>query len=315
MIISIKMRKYITLATTLVGIIGLVYLALNTGSVNLNLLTPEQQRAILDLRLSRLLLAAVVGASLSIVGCVYQAVLANPLAEPYILGVSAGGALGAIIALALGVPHYPLSIGCSLLCLFTILSLATRRKNVDRQGVVIVGVMINAFISAAIMAVIVVTQRSQGLLQWLMGDLSAGSWPQIIIATIIFILVFLVYQVLARQIDGLGLGEEHAQYLGIPAQQLSLIVFGLSAVLIAVIVAICGIIGFIGLMVPHAAKLLCGEQLQDHLAGAALLGAVFMLGCDLLARSIIPGVVLPVGALTALIGVPFFIVLYKRLAS
>lgn len=310
------MTKYIyKLITVIFILIMAVYVSLFYGGVSLHLsdLVQGNYAAVFDLRLTRVILALLAGAGLSLTGMVYQGVLLNPLAEPYLLGVSAGGALGAILAILLGGQIFVSAVIGSLLALSIVYIFARKKGHFDNTGMILSGVMVNAFCSALIMFIVTLAgTRVNSMMFWLMGDIGSG---QIEYAGIIFLVLFLlivVSAIFAKSIDALSLGEEQAMYLGIEVRNLKLILFVLASLLTAIIVASVGIIGFVGLVVPHVAKMLVSEHTAEALPFVIIIGAAFMVVADLISRVLIPDTILPVGIITALIGVPFFVLVYKR---
>ncbi len=293
-----------------------VLLALKFGSFTLNffeLQTPAL-KAIFDLRLSRVIIASLAGSSLALAGLLYQTVLQNPLAEPYLLGVSAGGALGAVCALffEIGSPFLAAIIG-SLTALLIVFLFAQKKGNFDNTGLILSGVMVNAFCSAVIMLLVILAgSKVNSIMFWMMGDIGSAELKQ---AVFIFpLLLFLAGSVFffSNSLDTLSLGEEQAESLGVNVQKTKIFIFIFSSLLTGLIVAVTGIIGFVGLVIPHISKMLFGEKIKNNILAVLIIGAAFTTLADLLARSLIPDSVLPIGILTAIIGVPFFIIIFKR---
>jgi iron complex transport system permease protein len=291
------------------------FLSLALGTVPLNIFKLEPQlRTILDLRIIRTIFAGLTGISLALTGTLYQAMLLNPLAEPYLLGVSAGGALGAVFCLFLGKGNLFIFAVCgSLLALLIVFMFAGKKGHLDHNGLILSGVMVNSFCSALIMLIITLAgSKVNSMMFWLMGDISSAQPFQLWFILPALFLLLTIAMVFSNSIDALSLGEEQACYLGINANQLKIVIFALSSLLTGLVVATVGIIGFIGLVIPHVCRLLVGEKVRSLLPFLLVIGAGFTILTDLLSRIILPDIVLPIGILTALIGVPFFIIIYKK---
>jgi iron complex transport system permease protein len=290
-------------------------LALTFGTITINIFQKLSlnQQTIINLRILRILFAALAGISLALSGLNYQAILMNPLAEPYLLGVSAGGALGAIFALLIGIENiFLFAVLGALLALFIVFSFSFKKNHLDNIGLILSGVMVNAFCSALIMLIIIFAgSRVNSMMFWLMGDIGSGDISQLWLILPALFLFIAVTAIFSNSIDALSLGEEQACYLGINVRQLKILLFTLSSLLTGLVVASVGIIGFIGLVIPHICRMLVGEQINKLLPLVITVGAGFTIFADLLSRTLIPDTIIPIGIITALIGVPFFISIYK----
>jgi iron complex transport system permease protein len=270
-----------------------------------------------QIRLPRVVLAAVVGATLALGGVVFQALLRNPLAEPYILGVSGGSAIGAIIAMLLGFSPFPgvalSSFGGSMLVLALVLMLAAGKSVMRRDSLLLGGVMMNALCGAIIMFLISLSRNTQiqNILFWLMGDLSMFSREQLpLLLTVLpsFILIF----VMARPMNLLLTGQENAAVMGVNVKLVTYLLLLATTFMVSIAVCHSGLIGFVGLVIPHVLRLAIGSDHRLLIPGSILGGSSFLIICDLLARSIPAGGELPVGIVTALVGAPLFIFLLWR---
>jgi iron complex transport system permease protein len=274
---------------------------------------------ILHLRLPRVILAFAVGTSLASVGVILQALLRNPLADPYILGVSSGSALGVSLAVLLGVgtmawaiPALPISgfLG-GVLALFVLYRLSANSDRVPVQSVLLAGVILNAIFSALIMFVtsIMEPNRSFSMMVWLMGSLAA---PPDRTLLVLFAYMAICLGLLFRQVSILNimtLGEEPARALGIDTERAKRNILMTAALLTGAVVSVSGMIGFIGMVVPHAMRLMLGADHRLLLPASALAGGMFLMTADTVARSAFAPSELPVGIITALAGGPFFIYL------
>lgn len=270
-----------------------------------------------DIRFPRVILAAVVGSSLALGGLVFQALLRNPLAEPYILGVSGGSAIGAIVALLAGLSPFPgvtlASFGGSMLVLVVVLLLGTGRSILRRDSLLLGGVMINALCGAVIMFLISLARNNQvhHVLFWLMGDLSAFSREQLPMLTAVLPSMIIVF-VLARPMNLLLMGQENAAVMGVNVRLVTNLLLVATTFMVSVVVCHSGLIGFVGLVVPHILRLTIGPDHRLLIPASILGGASYLILCDLLARGLPAGGEMPVGIVTALVGAPLFIFLLWR---
>ena len=275
-------------------------------------------------RLPRVLSGALVGAALAAAGVVLQAMLRNPLATPFTLGVSAGGALGAMIAIAfgldvgrLGVSSVPIAsfIG-SLLAIGVVYWLATsQRRGLSTNVLLLAGVTLNSFFSALILFLQYMADftRSFRAVRWLMGDLDVGNYAPILAALPFLVAAFAVFAFLPRTLNLLTMGEDVAAARGVEVMAAQRWSFFSASLATGAAVSLGGPIGFIGIVVPHLVRLMVGSDHRIVLPAAALFGAAFTVLCDLAARTIMSPLELPVGIITAMIGGPFFLwLLVKR---
>jgi len=282
-------------------------------------LAPDSTAAVIlwKIRLPRVLLAAMVGATLSLGGMVFQALLRNPLAEPYILGISGGSAVGAIFGILLGVSFFPWVTGLaflgSMLTLVAVLLLAGGSSFSSKDALVLGGVMMNAFCGAFIMFLISISQGSkvQQIIYWLMGDLSMTNSDQLPLL-LLCLPCFGVILLLTRPLDIMLAGREAALSMGVNVRLITVVLLLATSLMVSLAVCLSGLIGFVGLLVPHFFRLLQGPD-HRRLAPSCLLGgASYLVLCDLLARTLPEQGEMPVGILTALIGAPLFIFLLWR---
>lgn len=274
-----------------------------------------------ETRLPRILLAGIVGAALGGAGTAYQALLRNPLADPYILGVSGGAALGSALAVAAGLPFagvvaaaFCMSLGCML----AIYRLAARPGRMYTHALLLTGVVCNAFAFACILMIhaLVPMDRAQEILFLLMGNLALADRSMLLPAALAvgIGMSFLLYR--AQPLNALALGEETAQSLGVDLRRVQREVFFAGSLMISASVAMSGLIGFVGLFIPHAMRLLFGTDHRLLIPLAALGGAGFLILADTVARALCAGAMyqteLPVGVITALIGAPCFVYVLRK---
>ena len=274
---------------------------------------------LLQVRLPRLLLGLLVGACLASVGVVLQALLRNPLADPYVLGVSSGAALGVALAILLGIGSTVFALSVLPLCgfaggllsLVVVYRMALSYGRLPIHSLLLAGVILNSIFSALIMFItsIMEPNRSAGTMTWLMGTLTAPSYPALaILACYLMGGLFLLLKQ-ARRLNILTLGEESARSLGIETEQVKRLVYLLSALITGAVVSVSGMIGFVGMVIPHAVRLMFGADHRLLLPASALIGGMYLMIADTAARTLLSPAEIPVGIITALAGGPFFIYL------
>lgn len=276
-----------------------------------------------ELRLPRSLLAALVGGALAASGAAFQALLRNPLAEPYILGVSGGAALGAVGAITLGyaAAAWGLPIAAfagAILAIVAVLRIAISfDRTLDTRILLLAGVVAAAFFNACILLALTFadTESFRSAIFWMMGSFSGATWSGVGMLTLYLIPGILLLIALARPLDLLSIGEDTAAHLGVSVERTKYVAYGCASLLTAASVAMSGVIGFVGLVIPHFVRLLWGSGHRFLLPASVLLGAAFLVVTDALARTVAAPMELPVGVLTAFVGVPFFIWVLKRPAG
>lgn len=276
---------------------------------------------IVELRLPRVVLAALVGASLALAGVLYQALFKNPLADPYILGVSSGAGLGATMVLAmLGTSYAARAFGVpagafvgATLTIALVVRLASGRGRLDPTSLLLSGVAVSYTLSALTSFVLVFKRQSMSsVVFWMMGGLDGATWGHVGMLAGMFALGATVPVLFHRELDVMLLGDERAGQLGVPVERFKLLALASASLVVAGAVAVSGLIGFVGLMTPHMMRLLLGPRHRLLLPASVLAGAIVLVLADLLARLALAPVELPVGIVTALAGGPFFVWLLVR---
>jgi ABC-type Fe3+-siderophore transport system, permease component len=276
---------------------------------------------IVDLRLPRVLLAALVGASLALAGVLYQALFKNPLADPYILGVSSGAGLGATLALvAVGTAYAGRAFGVpagaftgALLTIALVVRLASRGGRVEPTSLLLAGVAISYTLAAVTSFIMVVFRSSMAsVVFWMMGGLTSASWEYVGVVGGMLAIGALVPLLYARELDIMLLGDERAGQLGVNVERFKLVVLAAASLVVAGAVSVSGLIGFVGLMTPHMTRLVLGPGHRLLVPASALVGAIVMVAADLVARVVLAPVEIPVGIVTAVLGGPFFVWLLVR---
>jgi iron complex transport system permease protein len=281
---------------------------------------------VFDIRLPRILLGIFVGASLAVAGTSFQALLRNPLADPYVLGVSSGAAVGAILAVILE-PHLALSpevaplltpLGAFLGALLTIAAvyfLGRRDGQIDSSTLLLAGIITASFLSAVIMFLMntLIGRDMRGMAFWMMGDLSTPLQPSLnwVVRAGFFLAAGAIYTT-APDLNLLLAGEKEAMHLGVDVPRVRIVVYVAASILTGLAVSVSGAIGYVGLLVPHVMRLIFGSDHRILLPAAAFGGAIAVVVADMLARTVVAPGELPVGAMTALAGAPLFIYLLRR---
>lgn len=279
----------------------------------------EQQRAILwEIRLPRIVLAASVGASLAAAGAGYQALLRNPLAEPYLLGVSNGAAVGTMVALvffgAMAWTRPVMAFVGAIAATFVVYRLARGRTGASPERLILAGVIVTTFLSSAIVFITTLMDatRVRSFTFWLLGDLSGTTSALLWVAITVALACAFVLTFYSRSLNLMMLGERDAFDLGVEVERVRLTVFLAAGLLVGASVASSGSVGYVGLVVPHLVRLSFGADNRLVIPAATIAGAVFVVVADTLARTLIAPRELPVGAITALVGAPLFIYLLKK---
>lgn len=284
---------------------------------------PMHANIVQNIRLPRVILAGLVGASLAIAGAAFQGLLRNPLADPYTLGVSSGASVGAVLTIFLqfSIPFIGsftlpvLSILFSFITIFLVLGFARKvDKAMKVETIILTGVIFSSFLGALISLMIALTgDELRQIVSWLLGSVSMRGWAYIKIILPFFILGSLLLMINGKELNAMSFGEDRAQYLGVDVQKRKLMVLAAGSILTGAAVAVSGTIGFVGLVIPHITRRLWGPDHKHLLPLSILTGSGFLIIADLVARTIISPVELPIGVITALIGAPVFaVILMKR---
>ncbi|MFO7600060.1 MAG: iron ABC transporter permease [Candidatus Desulfacyla sp.] len=271
-----------------------------------------------QIRFPRVLLAILVGGTLSLGGLVFQALLRNPLAEPYILGISSGSGIGAIIGILAGFSRFPgvsaTAFAGSMGTLLLLFVMSSGQAMLKKDTLLLFGVMVNAFCAALIMFLMSVTQDSRlhNIIFWLMGDLSTADLHQVGILAGVLIPGFVLLFCLSNAMNLLLMGRELAQTMGLNIKAATVTLLVATSFMVSLTVANCGPIGFVGLVMPHVLRLAFGPDHRILVPASILGGGTYMVLCDLLARTLPDQGEMPAGVITAMIGVPLFIILLKK---
>jgi len=271
---------------------------------------------IFNIRIPRLLLAIGVGGGLSVAGAVFQSLLMNPLADPYILGVSSGGSFGAVLAMLLGLSFFFIqmfSIIGALVVIILVFFIGHRFGRLEPNTLLLSGVMIGAFFSASILLMLTFLNNTlRSAIFWLVGNLAMADNISSYYIIIISIVVSIILSLFGYKLNLLAMGDEDSSNLGLNTKKVKSIIYIFASILVGVIVSVSGIIGFIGLLIPHVVRIIWGTDNRIVLPTSFFVGAIFLILTDTVARIIILPSELPVGVVTAMIGAPVFIYMLKR---
>jgi iron complex transport system permease protein len=325
-------KRYVVFMGLLCGMLAVVMvLSLGVGSVHL---TPRQvidalaaapasatdHAIVWDLRLSRILLAALIGAGLAAAGAAFQGLFRNPLADPYVVGASGGAALGATLAIAAGLSITRAGLGPVPLAAFVgavsavaiVYAVAQIGGMASAITLLLAGAALSTVLSALVTLVMTFSNRSlYEIFGWILGGLAGRGWPHLHAVWFYLIGGVLILWLFSRPLDALTVGEETAQTLGLPLSQARIAIVGAATITTAAAVAAGGTIGFVGLIAPHVARLIVGANHVRLIPASALLGALLLIIADDISRTILAPVEIPVGIMTALLGGPFFLYLLK----
>ncbi|MBB3308773.1 iron complex transport system permease protein [Rhizobium sp. BK196] len=277
------------------------------------------QGIVWDYRLSRALVAASAGASLALCGTVLQALLRNPLAEPYVLGISAGASTGAVCVMILGLGYGVLGLSSGAfigaVAAFLLVGVLAAGAGGTSERIILCGVAGSQLFNALTSYIVTTSanaEQARGVLFWLLGSLSGVRWPDVYLSVPVAVIGFILCLAHVRALDAFAFGTDAAAALGVPVRRVQFTLLGVTAAMTASVVSMVGSIGFVGLVIPHAARFLVGPAHGRLLPATALGGALFMVGADIISRIIIPQQILPIGVVTALFGAPAFaIILYR----
>lgn len=324
----LSIRGYVTRLVIFLIIMSItILIGLSAGSVSIsfndllsvifsNSADQTFTQIIFDIRMPRILYAVAVGGGLSIAGAVFQAILMNPLAEPYILGISSGGTFGAVLSFLIGVSFIGtqlFSFAGALVVMLLVFVLGKRFGELEPNVLLLTGVMVGAFFSAAILLMMTLLNDSlRTAVFWLMGNLSIADKDNLkFVLGVTFVVSFLLI-LNSNKYNLISLGADSAKQLGINTTLFRNYTYLLSSLMIGTLVSVSGIIGFVGLLVPHVCRMIFGVDNRIVLPASFFLGASYLILCDTLARTLISPSELPVGAVTAIIGAPVFIFLLRK---
>lgn len=315
----------ISIGTVSVPIFTIIQIIMSKlfGFISLDQIDPMFSSIVLNIRLPRVILAGLVGASLAIAGAAFQGLLRNPLADPYTLGVSSGASVGAVLTLffQLSIPFIGsftlplLSILFSWVTIFLVLAFARKiERSMRVETIILTGIIFSSFLGAIISLMIALTgDELRQIIGWLLGSVSMRGWEYIKIILPFFVLGSVILIFNTKELNAMSFGEERAHHLGVNVQKRKLMILTAGSILTGAAVAVSGTIGFVGLVIPHLSRLLWGPDHRHLLPLSIITGSGFLILADLISRTIISPTELPIGVITALFGAPVFaLILLQR---
>lgn len=276
---------------------------------------------VIDIRLPRVILAGIVGAALAVAGATYQGLFRNPLADPYLIGVAQGAALGAVIGFLLPVDWQGFGFGIvpvfafigALVSVVIVYRLARVGRILAVTTLILAGVALGALLAAIVSYLITISgERIHGIIFWLMGSFSLSQWSEVGVALPAMLIGVLIIMIYARSLNLVQLGEEQAQQLGLNVEKIKVILLTAATLITAAAVSFVGIIGFVGIIIPHTVRLIWGPDYRFLLPLSVLVGGIFLILADVVARTVMAPSEIPIGVVTALCGAPFFLYLLRR---
>jgi len=296
-----------------------IILSLINGAVKIPLanLLLKDNLIIVNMRVLRILTAILAGSGLAVSGIALQAILRNPLAEPYLLGTSSGAGLAAVIAVIIGISRMYVPLAAFLGAVISIIlvyNIAREGNRIPDKSLLLAGVIVSIALSAVIVFLVSIfgNKAMHEVMWWLWGSLEVYNWRILFLACMPVILGITIIYIFAQDLNAIIMGEEEALHLGIDTQVVKKILILITALITASLISICGIIGFVGLIVPHIMRMVVGSNHRILIPYTCLAGSVFMVVCDVISRTLFAPFEIPIGVITAIIGTPVFIILLKR---
>lgn len=291
------------------------------SSVNIEGMKASSILIVLNIRLPRIILAAIVGMALSSSGVVFQAIFKNPMADPYILGISSGAAFGATIIIIFGISFTFLGLSAisygafmgAMITTFVVYNIARLNNRTPVITLLLSGIAISFFLSALINLMMTVNHdQIEKIVFWTMGSVAAASWRSVWMSFIPVLIGVSVFMFYSKELNVILMGEETAQNLGINVEYLRKILLGVASIISASVVAVSGIIGFVGLIIPHAVRLVVGPDHRRLFPYTIITGGLFMIIADTISRVALNPTELPIGVITSIVGAPYFIFLLMK---
>ena len=309
-------RRKILVLVALVGFAAFLGIAKGAVSIPLAELFLRENRQILFLRLLRILMGAVAGSGLAVSGIALQAILRNPLAEPYLLGTSSGAGLGAVIAIVCGAASFYLPLAAfigAVMSVVLVYAIARQGNKVPVQSLILSGVIVSIALSGVVVFLISFSAHGalHGLMWWLWGSLEVYDVRLLFIVSAVVMAGIVATFIFSQDLNAMSIGEEEAIHLGIKTETVKKVLFFLTSFITASLVSISGIIGFVGLVIPHMMRFVVGPNHKILIPCTCLAAAAFMIACDTLGRTLFSPLEIPIGVITAIIGAPVFIILLK----
>lgn len=334
-----KRRYYIALILLIAGLLTTMLFSIMIGPMQIPPLTiievflnkfglvtgdwsPMVEAVVMEIRTPRIILAALVGGGLAIAGAAMQGLFKNPMAEPYVLGMSSGAAVGAASVMVLGIGSETFSaiaiqvmafLG-AVITIFIVYGIARTEGKVPVETLLLAGIAMSAFLYSVVsfLKLIAPDEALKDVVLWLMGSFSMARWNEVYVVIPILLIGIVGLYAFSRELNALQFGDEAALYLGVKVETIKKIVLVFAALITATAVSVSGIIGFVGLIIPHIVRILIGADHHILLPSSALMGAIFLILADTLARTVVSPAEIPIGIITAFVGAPYFVYLLRR---
>ncbi len=325
-----RARWTLTLISLFIILVVSVYYSVSKGPIEITFMEflyalvgrgePVHEKVIWQLRMPRVMMAVFVGMGLTVAGVGMQALFKNPMASPYILGLSSGAAFGAAVAMVIGITIIPGRLAIPsmafIFCFITLMivyNIARSHGRVPVETLLLAGIAVGAFFSALVsLLTYLAGDELEGIVFWMMGDLSQFGWDNFIIVMPLVVIGVVATYYYSRELNAMMLGDHHAMNLGIEVNKVRFNVLIASALMTAAAVSFVGIIGFVGLVIPHIVRMIVGPDHRILIPASVMAGAIFLVLCDIISRIVMYPGTLPIGIITALIGAPYFIYLLRR---
>ena len=276
---------------------------------------------LMNIRMPRIIMASLVGCILSVVGGTFQGMFRNPMADPFVLGMSSGASLGATIAIILGLDKYIFGVGMvnvlaflfSILTVFLAYNISKVGRKVPTMNLLLSGIAISFFMSAMVSLIMILNRNQmEKIIFWTMGSLSSASWKNVIALLVVSVIGIGINLIFSKDLNIMTLGEDSAINLGVDIEKVKRILIVVCAMMVSFAVSSTGVIGFVGLIVPHVVRIISGPDYKKLTILSSIVGAIFLVLCDTLSRIIAPPMEIPVGVITSFLGAPFFIYLLNK---
>lgn len=317
--------KNFRIITTLIALLILaIFISIRVGAVRIPFfqMFESDNREIINIRFARALLAVIAGGGLSVAGVILQGLLRNPLCEPYVLGISSGASLGAVLAVVSGIGYYFFGFGIlplfaffgAMAALFVIYRISLVSGRIPIQNLLLTGVIIGAVLSSISIFIVSFSQREEihNVMWWLLGNLQIFDYKILFSVAVMVAFGVILAFVFSRELNAVSLGEEEALHIGVDIEKVKKALFVIASLITGAIVSVTGMIGFVGLIVPHFMRLIVGPNHKVLIPGSLLAGGIFLVLCDAISRVAVSPSEIPIGVITAIAGGPFFIYLLRK---
>lgn len=321
---KLQAKNFRIIATLIVFLILAIFISIRVGAVKIPLIRifEPSYREIINIRFARIILAIIAGAGLSVTGVVLQGLLRNPLCEPYVLGISSGATLGAVLAIVSGIGYTMFGLSIlpffaflgAMAALFVIYRISLVSGRIPIQNLLLTGVIVGAVLSSISIFIVSFSQREEihNVMWWLLGNLQIFDYKILFSVFVMVAFGVILVFVYSRELNAISLGEEEALHIGVDIEKVKKALFVIASLITGAIVSVTGMIGFVGLIVPHFMRLIVGPNHKVLVPSSLLAGGIFLVLCDAISRVAVSPSEIPIGVITAIAGGPFFIYLLRK---